>query len=69
MAYTGMDLKVRRTRLRVTTIALAERGGWKSRQRISQIEALAVVPPETADRYLTALATFPNVVTSDEAVA
>jgi hypothetical protein len=66
MAHTGMDLKLRRTRLRVTTGALANVGGWKSRQRISQIEALAVVPPETADRYLRALATFPDVVTSSE---
>ena len=62
--YTGMDLKLRRTRLRVTTIALADRAGWKSRQRISQIEALAVVPQDTAEKYLAALATFPDVVTS-----
>lgn len=65
MTHTGMDLKVRRTRKRVTTIALAERAGWKSRQRISQIEALAVVPVDSADRYLAALATFPDVVTSE----
>lgn len=65
MQMTGMDLKLRRTRKRVTTIALAERAGWKSRQRVSQIEALAVVPIESADRYLQALATFPDVVTSD----
>lgn len=64
MAHTGMDLKVLRTRKRVTTIALAERAGWKSRQRISQIEALAVVPEDTAGRYLEALATFTDVVTS-----
>jgi transcriptional regulator with XRE-family HTH domain len=68
MAVTGMDLKLRRTRKRVTTIALAERAGWKSRQRISQIEALAVVPSVSADRYLEALATFPDVVTP-EAIA
>lgn len=66
---TGMDLKLRRTRRRVTTIALAERAGWKSRQRISQIEALAVVPQETAQRYLDALLTFPDVLTSGEATA
>jgi transcriptional regulator with XRE-family HTH domain len=60
-----MALKLLRTERRVTTIALADRGGWKSRQRISQIEALAVVPEEMAERYLTALATFPNVVTPD----
>lgn len=65
MAYTGMDLKLSRTRKRVTTIALAERAGWKSRQRISQIEALAVVPVESADRYIAALATFPDVITSE----
>lgn len=61
--HTGMDLKLRRTRLRVTTIALAERAGWRSRQRISQIEALAVVPHKAAERYLEALATFPDVGT------
>ena len=69
MTFTGMDLKLRRTRKRVTTIDLAERAGWKSRQRISQIEALAIVPTDSADRYLTALATFPDVVTSSEAMA
>ncbi len=62
--HTGMDLKLRRIQARVTTIALAERAGWQSRQRISQIEALAVVPPDTASRYLDALATFANVPTS-----
>jgi hypothetical protein len=66
MQVTGMDLKLRRTRRRVTTIALAERAGWKNRQRVSQIEALAVVPVDTADRYLAALSTFPDVVTSVE---
>lgn len=66
MLISGMDLKVRRTRRRVTTIALAERAGWKNRQRVSQIEALAVVPEDTAQRYLDALATFPDVVTSAE---
>ena len=66
---TGMDLKLARTRRRVTTISLAERAGWKSRQRISQIEALAVVPDDTASRYLDALRTFPDVVTSAESVA
>jgi transcriptional regulator with XRE-family HTH domain len=66
---TGMDLKLERTRRRVTTIALAERAGWNSRQRISQIEALAVVPNETADRYLAALLTFPDVTTSREGAA
>jgi transcriptional regulator with XRE-family HTH domain len=67
--HTGMDLKLRRTRLRVTTIALAERAGWKNRNRISQIEALAVVPEPTATRYLTALATFGDVITDTAAVS
>jgi transcriptional regulator with XRE-family HTH domain len=62
---TGMDLKLARTRRRVTTGALAERAGWNSRQRISQIEARAVVPEATAKRYLDALATFTDVVTSE----
>lgn len=66
MTYTGMSLKLRRTRQRVTTIALAERAGWKNRQRISQIEALAVVPDGTAERYLAALATFPDVITDGQ---
>jgi hypothetical protein len=59
-----MDLKLRRTRKRVTTAALAHRAGWNARSRISQIEAYAIVPPDTADKYLTALATFPDVLTS-----
>lgn len=64
-----MDLKVLRIRRRVTASALAKAAGWKSHARISQIEALATVPQETADRYLAALGTFPDVVTSSESAA
>jgi hypothetical protein len=69
MASTGMDLKLKRIRRRVTTGDLAARAGWKARSRISQIEALAVVPEETEKRYLEALTTFPDVITSSEGVA
>lgn len=64
---TGMDLKVQRIRRRVSTAALAEVAGWKARSRISQIESLAVVPPESARRYLDALETFPAFPTSSGA--
>lgn len=66
MAVTGMDLKLQRIRRRVTTGALAERAGWKARSRVSQIESLAVVPQDAARKYLDALVTFPDVVTSSE---
>lgn len=66
---TGMDLKLQRVRQRVTAKALAERAGWKSHARVSQIESLAIVQPETADRYLSALRTFPEVTTPSENVA
>jgi len=58
MSTTGMDLKVERIKKRVTTIALADRGGWASRTRVSQIEAQAVVAPKVVERYLAALGTF-----------
>lgn len=62
--HTGMDLKVMRIRRRVTTGDLAERAGWKNRSSVSHIEALAVVPPDAAEKYLAALATFADGVTS-----
>lgn len=65
--FTGMDLKLQRVRRRITAKALAERGGWKAHSRISQIEALGVVPPDTAERYLAALSTFADVITTDAA--
>jgi hypothetical protein len=40
--------------------------GLKTHSRVSQIEAMRIVPSKAAQRYLSALATFPNVV---EAVA
>jgi transcriptional regulator with XRE-family HTH domain len=52
---TGLDLKLRRTAARVTQRRLAEQTGWKA-QYVSQVEARAVVPPATADRYVAALA-------------
>lgn len=54
---TGLDLKLARTAARVTQVALAERMGVRP-QRVSQIEALAVVRPVLADRYVAALATL-----------
>ena len=52
---TGMDLKIRRIKARVTTVDLAAAGGWRSRTRVSQIEAQAVVPEDVVRRYLDAL--------------
>lgn len=51
---SGLDLKVERIRARVTAVRLAEEMGV-TRQRVSAIEALAVVPTDTADRYVGAL--------------
>ena len=53
-----MDLKVRRIKARVTTVDLAAAGGWRSRTRVSQIEAQAVVPEDVVRRYLDALESF-----------
>lgn len=54
--YTGLDLKVRRVASRVKGRQLARELGVGA-TRVSAIEALAVVSPELADRYLTALDT------------
>lgn len=51
---TGMDLKIERVRARVTAQRLGEVLDV-SRQRISAIEALAVVNPDLATRYRDAL--------------
>ena len=48
-----------RGQVRVTD--LAHRMGLKTHSRVSQIEAMRIVPPKAAARYLSALATFPNV--------
>jgi hypothetical protein len=49
-----MDLKVERVRSRIRAVRLASEMGV-SRQRIAQIEALAVVEPDMAERYRAAL--------------
>jgi DNA-binding XRE family transcriptional regulator len=54
---TGMDLKVERVRARVTAQRLAD-VLEVSRQRISSIEALAVVHVDLAVRYREALASL-----------
>lgn len=51
---TGIDLKVERVRARVSAVRLADAMGVV-RQRISQIEALAVVNDDLASRYRDAL--------------
>lgn len=53
-ATTGLDLKVERVRARVTAKSLADQLGV-TRQRVSAIEALAVVGDDQATRYRTAL--------------
>ena len=50
----GIDLKVQRVRARVSAVRLAAEMGVV-RQRISQIEALAVVNDDLASRYRDAL--------------
>jgi hypothetical protein len=61
---TGLDLKLRRIARRVKVIDLAKAMGYAHHSRISQIEGSAVVQPDTAERYMTALSTFPEVATS-----
>jgi len=57
----GLDLRVERTKRRVTVSELARVMGYKTHSRVSQIEATAVVTQQTAAKYLAALATFPVV--------
>lgn len=52
---SGLDLKLRRTAARVTQIDLATHMNVRA-QRVSQIEALAVVRPQLVERYEAALA-------------
>lgn len=52
---TGLDLRLRRTAANVKVFELAARMGVHS-SRVSQIEALADVTPQTQARYLAALA-------------
>ena len=51
---TGLDLKVERVRARVKAVDLARSMGV-TRQRVSAIEATAVVPADSAARYRKAL--------------
>lgn len=51
---TGLDLKVERIRSRITAKRLADELGV-TRQRVSAIEALAVVGDDQVDRYRAAL--------------
>lgn len=51
---TGMDLKVERVKARAKATQVAAAMGVV-RQRISQIEALAAVPDDMAERYRQAL--------------
>lgn len=43
--------------------------GYNRHSRVSQIEAMAVVTPDAADKYLDALATFPVADTETETVS
>lgn len=58
---TGLELKLQRVSRQVRVTDLAHRMGLKTHSRVSQIEAMRTVPPRAAARYLSALATFPNV--------
>lgn len=63
---SGLDLKVARTRERVKAKAIAEAMGV-SASRIAKLEREAVVSPEMAGRYLTAVAQCRTSGTSDAA--
>jgi hypothetical protein len=52
---TGRELQQLRKAARVSGQLVADQAGWQHRARISQIEALAQVPPKSAQRYLEAL--------------
>jgi transcriptional regulator with XRE-family HTH domain len=60
---TGMDLKIERIRERVSTKELAAQMNVV-RQRIHQIEALAVVNPDLERRYRDALAALTSKETA-----
>ena len=51
---TGLDLRIARVRARLRAVEIAARMGV-SKQRVSNIEALDVVPDQLAARYLAAL--------------
>lgn len=62
-SITGLDLKVERVRARVTATRLAQEMGV-TRQRISAIEADAIVTDDAAERYRMALMS----VTTDQQI-
>lgn len=64
MPTTGLDLKLKRVARRVRVIDLAQVMGVRH-SRISQIEAQAVPSADMQQRYLAALATFPDVESSE----
>jgi DNA-binding XRE family transcriptional regulator len=66
MATTGKELKLARVAVDVTATALAARMGI-NRATLWIIEKSAVVPPERAEQYREALATFENVATPQSA--
>jgi len=57
---SGLDLKLKRVARRVRVIDLAQAMGVRH-SRVSQIEAQSVPSAEMTQRYLAALATFPDV--------
>ena len=60
MPETGLQLKLKRVARRVRVTDLARAMGV-THGRVSQIEALDVPTAEARERYLSALATFPDV--------
>lgn len=65
---TGLDLKVERIRARITATLLAQEMGV-TRQRISAIEASAVVTPDTVERYRASLMSLTSVPQTAQGVA
>lgn len=61
---SGLDLKLERVASRIKAVDLAREMGV-SRQRVSSIEAVAVVPDETVSKYRSALVSL----TSDQSPA
>lgn len=51
---TGIELRILRTKYRLTVSATAKAGGW-SRQRVSAIEATDRPSRGAVDRYLAAI--------------
>jgi transcriptional regulator with XRE-family HTH domain len=62
---TGLELKLRRTARRVKAKDLARQMGV-SNTSVSHIESRAIVTAQSAERYLAALATFPDVAAASE---